>query len=395
MTPFSEQQLQAALLRQFPEATSDQIALLSRNLAGEQAAAKANLTAAGEMRGRTASPQQMAGRVAVPNYSALGASLSNIAGAKQQRDATQQLSAATDAATQQSALRSSLEAAQASERDKRDYERQVLRDMESDSRHTMQRIDQRRQEGISRKNRLQDQIREDDQRFEDRLLRANERSQDQAWREQVQDDLNKQREEQRAFQAEQADARAAERAELAEQKARTAAEAELEKNTRRLSETMQKTGLAGLDSSVRTLTSTLEMLNEKYGDDLPGIGYLQNLPTLGTVLSDDEGEMVRQQIQAVQNTYMKAVSGGAVTDQESARLIAELGRNWASDARNFGTAWDTFTKRHRDLVNNSLAGYNDAVVDNYHSYGGTVYKYGGPGSERPGRKVMSVKKVSE
>lgn len=88
---------------------------------------------------------------------------------------------------------------------------------------------------------------------------------------------------------------------------------------RKLSDAIEKTGIT-------EVYTALDKLNKKIGidgtDDIPGVGQTASLP--GLVISQD-GKEVRQLVQQLTNTILKARSGGAVTPQEADRLLEELG----------------------------------------------------------------------
>lgn len=88
---------------------------------------------------------------------------------------------------------------------------------------------------------------------------------------------------------------------------------------RKLSDAIEKTG-------VTDVYTALDKLDKKIGidgsEDIPGVGQTAMLP--GIALSQ-EGKDVRQLIQGLTNTILKARSGGAITEPEAERLLAEIG----------------------------------------------------------------------
>ena len=110
--------------------------------------------------------------------------------------------------------------------------------------------------------------------------------------------------------------------------------------TRRIAETVQKTGAVDLVTSLKKLDKAIPggIEGSDADGDIPGIGGAANAvgikdPIFGlpvgkvfTPALSEEGKNVRQLVANVRNALLKARSGGAVTDPEAERFMEELGQ---------------------------------------------------------------------
>lgn len=93
----------------------------------------------------------------------------------------------------------------------------------------------------------------------------------------------------------------------------------INEGSRKLADAIEKTG-------VGDVISALEKLDKKVGidadSDIPGVGLTGGL---GSLTISEDGKNVRQLVKNVQNTLLKARSGGAISEGEAERLLDELG----------------------------------------------------------------------
>lgn len=142
---------------------------------------------------------------------------------------------------------------------------------------------------------------------------------------------------------------------------------EIDKGADALAGDFEKTGLAGLAGEISKLKTKVD----SYGDNnLPAVGGLEAL-TPGIFL-DQDGTDMRALVSEVHNAILKARSGGAVTPQESDRLLRELGTGpWSGD-KNFKAGLKNTVDALNERINNATAGANPAALRAYQKRGGTV-----------------------
>jgi len=89
--------------------------------------------------------------------------------------------------------------------------------------------------------------------------------------------------------------------------------------SRKLADSIEKTGVADVIGALESLDKKIDIDGDS---DIPGVGLTGGL---GTLTISEDGKSVRQLVQNVQNTLLKARSGGAISDGEAQRLMDELG----------------------------------------------------------------------
>lgn len=115
-------------------------------------------------------------------------------------------------------------------------------------------------------------------------------------------------------------------------------------------------------------------------EDIPGFGAGKILPD---VMQDDTGKAIRQEVATIRNSILKARSGGAVTPQESDRLLQELGDGYGKTDAQLRYGISNVRKMMESKLGNIEAGYDPAALDMYQQRGGTIRKSGGKADPAP------------
>lgn len=137
-----------------------------------------------------------------------------------------------------------------------------------------------------------------------------------------------------------------------------------------MSTAIDKKGLAGVDIGMRQVASKLKEYQNR-PDELPGVGYLKNLPAQGSVgsltnfLLTDEGKELKSNIQGVMNTVMHSEIGSAQTIQESVRQMQAILENPTSSARDFFSGWANLTRKVNANKANIINGFAPEVHQEY------------------------------
>jgi hypothetical protein len=124
----------------------------------------------------------------------------------------------------------------------------------------------------------------------------------------------------------------------------------------RFSTQLEKAGLPELESYIGTANKVLDQYK---GKGIPGIGILDF-----SGRTTQEGSNVKQAIQAVKNTLLKARSGAAVTEPEADRLEQEMFGPLATE-ESFRRGWASLQAAIANRRLNIEAGYDPLVVESY------------------------------
>lgn len=110
--------------------------------------------------------------------------------------------------------------------------------------------------------------------------------------------------------------------------------------------------------------------------DIPGYGgVMGNLPTF---MQTEEGRALRQKIATLRNLTLKDRSGAAVTNQELARLLEELGTGMLKTDADLRRGLAGVRKNLDAVKQNVIAGVDDDTLSEYQKRGGMRLKRGGP-----------------
>lgn len=144
----------------------------------------------------------------------------------------------------------------------------------------------------------------------------------------------------------------------------------LYEDVQQMSTAMDKKGIAGIDISMRGVVNKLKEYQNR-PDELPGVGYLKNLPAQGSVGSlanfmlSDEGKNLKSEVQTVMNTVMHSEIGSQQTIQESVRQMQAILENPTSSARDFYNGWANLTRKINANKANIISGFAPEVHQEY------------------------------
>lgn len=158
---------------------------------------------------------------------------------------------------------------------------------------------------------------------------------------------------------------AAKREELAIQKELTRQDKrskEIERGTEKLSQRVENTGAADLVNAFQNLKS---LVPEE--GDVPGYGATNWVPDF---FVSGKANEIRQEVANIRNAVLKARSGGAVTPNEATRLLDELGIGVFKDDAAFRRGLKNAEARLRTALQNTYAGFDQDILDEYTSRGG-------------------------
>jgi hypothetical protein len=135
-----------------------------------------------------------------------------------------------------------------------------------------------------------------------------------------------------------------------------AMERQKDKDIQKLAANMQTSGIPALRDAVNNVSG----LMDKAGNDLPGVGMTGSLPQF---MLTKEGQKMRQGYAQVRNMLLRARSGQAVTDAESARLAEELGASPSDET--LITAWPRVLAQVDAMEKAIKAGFDDDTVKTF------------------------------
>jgi len=130
----------------------------------------------------------------------------------------------------------------------------------------------------------------------------------------------------------------------------------IEKNTQKLSSTLDKSGIVDLVGSLESITSIINANPE----DIPGMGKGAAIPAFAL---STEGKILRQSVATLRNSILKARSGGAVTPQEASRLLEELGSGAGKTDKQLRIGIGKVIKRFQDTLQNIKGGFRQEAVE--------------------------------
>lgn len=151
-------------------------------------------------------------------------------------------------------------------------------------------------------------------------------------------------------------------------------------DTRNLSKDLAAAGVPRAKIALQeTLATLAPFANEDGGySKVPGIGYMQNTPVVGSALTmvedavstDDtkpSGKAVRQNFQKLMNAEIKLESGATVTVQEALRQNLGSGFNMFAGEEEFSQGMKTLAEIIASTEENVLRGYSDEAREAYAS----------------------------
>lgn len=155
----------------------------------------------------------------------------------------------------------------------------------------------------------------------------------------------------------------------------------LYEDVQQFSTAIDKKGLAGVDIGMRSVAAKLKEFQSR-PDELPGIGYLKNLGSQGSVGSlanfalTEEGKDLKSAVQGVMNTLMHSEVGAAQTVQESMRQMTAILEDPTSSARDFFNGWANLTKKINANKANIINGFAPEVHQEYSRRAKTAKDHG-------------------
>ncbi len=145
---------------------------------------------------------------------------------------------------------------------------------------------------------------------------------------------------------------------------------ELEKRTTQFGNELQQHKIPQVMSSMNTLNETLKTI-EQGGGEIPGVGYVKNIPGATFFLSA-EGKKTKSQIQAVSNDLMALYSGLNVTLPEADRRALEQMTSGQFSEKDFRAAWPNIVNRANTITGNLAASVAEPVKREYLSRPGAL-----------------------
>jgi hypothetical protein len=150
-----------------------------------------------------------------------------------------------------------------------------------------------------------------------------------------------------------------------EEKAAEKKKAGNDKAVVKYSDTLEKHGIPEFETALSALEGQLG----KYpAGKAPGLG--RGVGLIPDWMQGKEGENIRQALAAVKNTLLKARSGAAVTESELRRFVEELGSGGFRSEETLRTGIKRIRDRFEKVKENTVAGVNDDVKDQYEQQGG-------------------------
>jgi hypothetical protein len=166
----------------------------------------------------------------------------------------------------------------------------------------------------------------------------------------------------------------------AEERSKQQAQRQLNTDTRNLSKDLAAAGIPRAKIALNETLTTLAPFMTEDGQytNVPGIGYAQNTPILGSALtvvedavggdkSKPTGKAVRQNFQKLMNAEIKLESGATVTVQEALRQNLGSGFNMFAGEEEFTQGMKTLGDIIASTEENVLRGYSDETRAAYDS----------------------------
>jgi hypothetical protein len=140
---------------------------------------------------------------------------------------------------------------------------------------------------------------------------------------------------------------------------------DLESGVVNFSKSVEKAAAGEFDSSLEIVDSTLKAYKK---GELPGYGRF--VGAVPNAMLDDEGQVVRTNMQQAANILLKARSGAAVTDPEMRRFLTEVGSGAGMSEEALRNGWDNVSRTFGGRVRNLLLQASPEVYDTYIKQGG-------------------------
>lgn len=148
----------------------------------------------------------------------------------------------------------------------------------------------------------------------------------------------------------------------------------IDNGVRDFSDWADKSGFSELIGDVKRSNELLSpyVKDGKLSGDIPGYGETQWAPDFSI---SEEGRKIRQQVSTVKNAIIKARSGQAVSEQESNRLLDEIGEGQGKkikDDAQLLRGIANVSNILNDRLQNIQAGYSPDIFDTYKKRGGNI-----------------------
>ncbi len=137
----------------------------------------------------------------------------------------------------------------------------------------------------------------------------------------------------------------------------------------KLSNNLEK---AGASEFGEAMTLVQETLGKYKPGTLPGFGRLGSL--VPDVMSSDEIQMIRSNMQQAANILLKARSGAAVTNSEMQRFLREVAQGKGMSEAALRKGWDNVARTYGADLNNIMVGVSPEAVKLYEDRGGVDYR---------------------
>ena len=137
-----------------------------------------------------------------------------------------------------------------------------------------------------------------------------------------------------------------------------------------LADKIDKNNIARVIEPIKIIDKSIA----QYGDNLPGVGNLKNVP-VSSYLKTEEGQYIQAAVQTLFNLDLKQFSGVAVTEIEERRKRIETALTAANSAASYRKVYETMIRPSWGyIMKNVTAGVNPKAVDKYIEQGGLDVK---------------------
>lgn len=141
----------------------------------------------------------------------------------------------------------------------------------------------------------------------------------------------------------------------------------LNQQTNKLAQGLTQNKMPQVGMAINTLNNTLSKIDNP--DQLPGMGYLKNLPGSAFFLSP-EGKNFKSQVQGLTNDLLSMYSGLNVTLPEEERRNLEMMTSGKYSSSDFVREWPRIIQRYNAVKNGFLGGFTKETKAQYASNGG-------------------------
>lgn len=132
--------------------------------------------------------------------------------------------------------------------------------------------------------------------------------------------------------------------------------------TQKLASGLTQNKIPQVGMAINTLNSTLDSVKDP--DNIPGMGYLKNLPGAAMFLSS-EGKNTKSQVVGLTNDLLSMYSGLNVTVPEEERRNLEMMASGKFSSADFAREWPRIVSRYNTVKNGYIAGYSPAVREQF------------------------------